>query len=108
VQVNYVKMTLNMSKKQKKLFENKAEILKAMAHPARLRIIRNLIETGGCNVSKIQEFLLQPQSTISQHLNKLKAAGIVTGKRNGTEVTYKVTNEDAKKLIDLLIPEKAV
>ena len=101
-------MTLTMSKRQKKLLENKAQILKAMAHPTRLCIIRNLIETGGCNVSKMQEFILQPQSTISQHLSKLKTAGIVTSNRKGIEVIYRVTNEEAKKLIDLLIPGKAV
>jgi ArsR family transcriptional regulator len=89
---------------QKKLLEIKAEILKAMAHPVRLCIVRNLIETGGSNVSNMQSCLLQPQSTISQHLSKLKAAGIIEGRRKGTEITYMVVNDEAKDLACLLIP----
>ncbi|MDD2400666.1 MAG: metalloregulator ArsR/SmtB family transcription factor [Clostridia bacterium] len=98
-------MSLCMAGKQKRLLENKAEILKAMAHPVRLCIVRNLIEIGGCNVSSMQSCLLQPQSTISQHLSKLKAAGIISGKRKGTEITYTVINDEAKNLANLLIPD---
>lgn len=97
---------MNLKGKQRQLIEKNAKILKALAHPIRLCIIKNLIETGGSNVSTIQESLLQPQSTISQHLYKLKAAGLIEGKRKGTEITYKVVNEDAIKLTDLLFPEK--
>lgn len=99
---------MELNGKHKKQLEKKAKILKAMAHPIRLCIIRNLIDTGGSNVSHIQESLMQPQSTISQHLYKLKAAGIINGKRKGTEITYKVINDDAIKLAYLLFPEKAV
>ena len=63
-----------------------SELLKALAHPVRLCIVRGLIEKGGCNVGHMQECLAAPQSTISQHLQKLRAAGIVTGTRNGLEV----------------------
>jgi ArsR family transcriptional regulator len=44
-----------------------------------------------------------PQSTISQHLAKLKSAGIVEGKRNGLEVNYFVINDDAVKIVKCLI-----
>lgn len=67
-----------------------AELLKVLAHPVRLCIVKGLIENGGCNVSHMQECLNIPQSTVSQHLQKLKAAGIIEGKRNGLEMNYKV------------------
>jgi ArsR family transcriptional regulator len=35
-----------------------------------------------------------PQSTISQHIAKLKAAGIIKGERCGTEITYKLVDKD--------------
>jgi ArsR family transcriptional regulator len=67
-----------------------AELLKVLAHPVRLCIVKGLIENGGCNVSHMQECLSIPQSTVSQHLQKLKAAGIIEGKRNGLEINYTV------------------
>lgn len=44
-----------------------------------------------------------PQSTVSQHLAKLKSAKIVYGKRNGLEVNYYVINEDAKRIVECII-----
>ena len=76
----------------------KSELLKAMAHPVRLCSIRGLINNQ-CNVTKMQECLNLPQSTVSQHLAKLKAAGIIEGERNGLEVCYKVVNQQAIHII---------
>ncbi|WP_026882581.1 ArsR/SmtB family transcription factor [Clostridium akagii] len=70
-----------------------AELLKVLAHPVRLCIVNGLIENGGCNVSHMQECLNIPQSTVSQHLQKLKSAGVIEGKRNGLEMNYKVCDE---------------
>ena len=83
-------------------FEEKVEILKALAHPVRLCIVKGLIGKGKCNVSYMQECLNIPQSTISQHIGKLKAVGIIKGNRNGLEINYYVANEDAKKVINAL------
>lgn len=85
------------------LFNQKAEILKALAHPIRLCIVQGLIEEEGINVTTMQNCLNTPQSTISQHLGKLKAAGIIEGKRNGTEINYYVKNEDAKNIVDSIL-----
>ncbi|WP_026485804.1 ArsR/SmtB family transcription factor [Caldanaerobius polysaccharolyticus] len=79
-----------------------AQKLKAVAHPYRLCIVRGLIVEGECNVSTMQECLKLPQSTVSQHLAKLKAAGIVEGERQGLEICYKVVDEDIKKIIEVL------
>ena len=81
----------------------KAEMLKVISHPVRLCIIRGLLNEPGCNVNKITGCLGIPQSTVSQHLAKLKAANIVEGVRNGLEVNYYVINEDAKKIVDCII-----
>ncbi|MBC3886990.1 metalloregulator ArsR/SmtB family transcription factor [Acetobacterium paludosum] len=76
-----------------------AEILKVLAHPVRLCIVKGLIENGECNVTHMQSCLDTPQSTTSQHLQKLRAAGIVEGKRNGLEINYRVCND---KVIDII------
>mgnify|MGYP003506397944 FL=1 len=83
-----------------------AEVLKALAHPVRLCIVRGLIEKGGCNVCHMQECLGMPQSTTSQHLQKLRSAGIISGQRKGLEVTYKVCDQRVVELIKVLFPEE--
>ncbi|TDX59288.1 ArsR/SmtB family transcription factor [Orenia marismortui] len=84
------------------VLKNKAKVLKALSHPIRLCIVKGLMEDEGCNVSKMQNCLEIPQSTLSQHLAKLRNLGILEGKRNGVEINYYVINEDAKKLIKAL------
>ena len=82
-------------------YMQKSELLKAMAHPVRLCIIRGLINNQ-CNVTKMQECLNLPQSTVSQHLSKLKSAGIIEGERNGLEICYKVVNQQVIKIVEQL------
>lgn len=79
-----------------------AELLKAIAHPVRLCIVRGLAEKGVCNVSHMQSCLEIPQSTISQHLQKLRAAGIITGARNGLEVNYQISDQRIVQLVRVL------
>jgi len=84
-------------------FIQKSELLKAISHPIRLCIVKSLMEKES-NVTNIQECLDLPQSTVSQHLFRLKAAGILKGERNGLEISYQVINEDIKKIIKILFP----
>ncbi|MFT8315176.1 MAG: metalloregulator ArsR/SmtB family transcription factor [Clostridium sp.] len=83
-------------------FNETAEMLKVLAHPMRLCIVKGLIENGGCNVSHMQDCLGIPQSTVSQHLQKLKTAGIIEGKRNGLEINYTVCDEKVINLVNTL------
>jgi len=85
-----------------KVFEEKANILKALAHPVSLCIVKGLLETDGSNVTNMQSCLNMPQSTISQHIAKLKAFGIIDWQRNGLEIIYSVGDERIKKLVEVL------
>lgn len=91
--------------KANKQYEENAELLKVMAHPIRLCIIRGLLEKGKCNVTHMQNCLEMPQSTVSQHLQKLRTAGIIEGERNGLEINYKVCDNRIEKLINVLFNE---
>lgn len=82
-------------------YNDKSEMLKAIAHPVRLCIVRGLMEKE-CNVTRMQECLGLPQSTISQHLGKLKAARIIEGERCGLEISYRVVNDDVRRVIEAL------
>ncbi len=82
-------------------FEEMSEVLKVLAHPARLQIVAGLTKDE-CNVSQIQRKLGLPQSTISQHLRILRNGGVIKGRREGTKVCYKVTSDWARKIIKML------
>lgn len=88
--------------KAHKLYTDNAELLKVLAHPVRLCIVKGLLENGECNVTYMQSCLDTPQSTVSQHIQKLKAAGVIEGRREGLEIHYKVCNEKAAKIIAAL------
>ena len=77
-----------------------AEMLKALSHPVRLCIVRGLWQSGGCNVAHMQQCLEAPQSTISQHLAKLRAVGIIEGERNGLEVVYRLKSRAVEQLLE--------
>ncbi|MDD7793515.1 ArsR/SmtB family transcription factor [Clostridium sp. 'White wine YQ'] len=86
-------------------YNDVSEMLKVLAHPVRLCIVRGLLEHGECNVTYMQDCLDTPQSTISQHLQRLRTAGIIEGRRNGLEIFYKVCNSQVENLIKLFFGE---
>jgi len=65
-----------------------AELAKALAHPARLRIMRLLLATPGCIGGDIVDAVGLAQSTVSEHLRILKAAGVITGEISGPRTCY--------------------
>ncbi len=80
--------------------EEYAEIFKALSHPIRLRIVCGLLKKDSCNVNTMSEKLNIAQPTISQHLNILKNANIITGCRNGNQICYKIDNPAVRKLFE--------
>lgn len=87
-------------------YNKAAEMLKVLAHPVRLCIVRGLLEKGECNVSFMQDCLDTPQSTVSQHLQKLKSAGIIEGRRNGLEIYYRISDKKVGDIIRILTSEE--
>lgn len=93
---------MNNNLLQNPLYEEQATMLRTIAHPVRLRILKILIEKGPTNVSSIYQEIGLPQSTISQHLSKMKSSNSVSCNRKGLEVFYKVTDENVIKIIDII------
>lgn len=85
--------------------EEKAEVLKSLAHPARLCIVKGLIDRGKSNVTYMQHCMHLPQSTISQHIARLRSAGIIHGTRKGLEIQYKVVNQMAEDIVNAIFDE---
>jgi ArsR family transcriptional regulator len=65
-----------------------ARLARALAHPARVRIVRLLVKRGECMCGQIVLDLPLAQATVSQHLKVLKEAGIVRGDVDGPRVCY--------------------
>jgi DNA-binding transcriptional ArsR family regulator len=82
-------------------YEKVSEILKALAHPARLKIVSGLLKDE-CNVGQIQKVLRLPQSTISQHLRILKNAGIIKGRREANKTCYRVIDVRVRKFVEII------
>ena len=68
--------------------EDLAALCKALAHPARVRILRLLIEKGTCISGNLAEEFELAQSTVSEHLRILKAAGLIQGTIDGPRRCY--------------------
>lgn len=79
--------------------EKRADIFKALSSTTRLNIVFGLIEKKECSVNAIAEMLGIPQPNISQHLGILKNAGIIEGYRNGTQICYRIVDEQTEKVV---------
>ncbi|QLA15900.1 ArsR/SmtB family transcription factor [Desulfolutivibrio sulfoxidireducens] len=87
--------------------EELARACKALAHPARIAILRHLHEIDGCVCGRIVEVLSLAQSTVSEHLRKLKRAGLVRGEVDGPSTCYCIDREGLarfKALAEALCP----
>jgi DNA-binding transcriptional ArsR family regulator len=81
------------------LFQNEADILNAMSHPARLEILELLRDGESC-VCHIQAMLEQRQSYTSQQLNILRQAGLITSRKAGLRVYYQISHPGLFDLLD--------
>ena len=65
-----------------------AAFAKALAHPARIAILKLLAQRNECICGEIVEVLPLSQSTVSQHLKELKNAGLIDGNVDGPRSCY--------------------
>ena len=80
--------------KQNKL----AAMMKALAHPARIAIIQQLIKSNTCICGDLVEKSGLAQATISQHLKELKNAGFIKGSIDGNAICYCIDEKVLAKL----------
>ena len=74
--------------------EKLARYAKAMAHPARVFILRFLENQQGCFAGNISERLPIAASTVSQHLKELKDAGLIRGTITAPSIKYCIETEN--------------
>src|ERR1700742_3358593 len=79
--------------------QNKLAVqLKAIAHPARLAILQEIINANACICGDLVSELGLAQATISQHLKELKNSGLIQGTISGPSVCYCIEPQAWKKL----------
>jgi DNA-binding transcriptional ArsR family regulator len=83
------------------LLARASDTFRVLSHPARLRIVEFLMSEE-ISVCELAERLELPQATLSQHLNRLRASGVITGERRGQKVFYRVVSHHAHSIIAAL------
>nr|KAB0648013.1 winged helix-turn-helix transcriptional regulator [Aerococcus sanguinicola] len=81
----------------------KAQLIKAMAHPIRLCVLDELIQNGEKNVSQINDCMGVSQSNLSQHLSKLRDLGIVESTKLGNQIYYRCEREDVIAIVNVIM-----
>jgi DNA-binding transcriptional ArsR family regulator len=81
-------------------YERMSDILRVLAHPARLRIIRGLL-ANECNVGQIRQKLSIPQSSVSRHLSVLKSHRILKSRKEGRKTCYRVVDPRVIEIIQI-------
>jgi len=83
----------------KELATRAAEVLRAVAHPLRLQVVE-LLEAGEMCVGEIAAALGEKQAITSQQLNILKDKGILTSRREGAKVFYRLENKKVTQVLN--------
>ncbi len=78
-----------------------AELLDALAHPARIAILSTLAKRGECICGEIVEIVPLAQSTVSQHLKKLRETGLIQGQIEGAKSCYCLDPKGVQRLTSL-------
>lgn len=79
-----------------------ANLFKALAHPARLAILKYLADTKTCISGDISDELPLSRTTVNQHLKELKDAGLIQGHVEGVKTNYCLDSEQVEKVTNLL------
>ncbi len=87
--------------------EQAARQLEALGNPTRLEVYRTLVRAGhnGLAVSRVQEKLGIPASTLSHHLHRLILTGLVTQERQATTLICRANYPSMNSLLDFMRDE---
>jgi ArsR family transcriptional regulator len=85
----------------KELVEFRAEILKALGQPTRLKIIDFLRDGERC-VCEIFPAINEEQSNTSRHLNMMLSAGVLSRRKDGLKIYYAIKRPEILEVIDIV------
>jgi ArsR family transcriptional regulator len=79
-----------------------AETLRALANERRLLLLCRLVETGEATVTSLADAVGLSQSALSQHLSKMRSEGLVTFRRDGQTLWYRIADPRIEELLATL------
>ena len=83
------------------VLERVSAALRVLSHPHRLKIVELLL-TGEMPVGELADRLGLAPNAVSQHLNMMKAHGLLTCRREGRTILYQADNPDARNIINCI------
>jgi DNA-binding transcriptional ArsR family regulator len=101
-------MAPSMVMENDKQIDKAAYVLKAVAHPLRIRIIQMLNENTELNVSTIYKNLNAEQSLISHHLINMRDKGILDIRRSGKNIFYFLVDTAVAEIIECIYRSKII
>lgn len=78
-----------------------SNFLKAISHEGRLMILCHLV-TGERSVTELESLLSARQAAVSQQLARLRLEGLVSARRDGKMIYYRLTDDKSRRIIDLV------
>lgn len=100
-QLENIKEILDRIPEEEEL-QQRSEYFKALSDPTRLKILY-LLRHGELCVCEINTGIEKPQSTTSHHLNVLRSAGLIKGRKDGVWIHYRLTHPEIVGLFEGLI-----
>ena len=82
--------------------QERANLFKALSHPARLQILQFLAQSKTCITGDISDHFPLGRTTVNQHLKELKEAGLISGHMKGAKIVYCLDYEKVKKMEKIL------
>ena len=82
--------------------QERANLFKVLAHPARLQILQYLIQTKTCITGDISDRFPLTRATVNQHMKELKKAGLICGHQEGAKNIYCIDLEKLKQMRHIL------
>ncbi|MDP2113326.1 MAG: metalloregulator ArsR/SmtB family transcription factor [Bacteroidota bacterium] len=85
-----------------KELQQRANLFKALSHPARLQILQFLAQTKTCLTGDISEHFPLTRATVNQHIKELKNAGLICGHIEDTKIVYCLDIKNVKEMEEIL------
>lgn len=89
-----------MTKNEINTLKSAAQVLRKLAHPVRLNIIRFINEHPECSAGEIEEAMGTTQSMTSQHLSALKHTGVIDCQKKANVCHFYIKNKNVLRLLD--------
>jgi DNA-binding transcriptional ArsR family regulator len=99
--IKHRKMTYHKTSLFEPDLQEISSLAKVLSHPARLAILRYLASSSTCISGDISDEIPLSRTTVSQHLQELKRAGLIHGEIDGTKVCYCICNENFSKALSV-------